>query len=163
MTQNRETNSPEKHYDFDFQMQLTPEQARQHLGLEPSSTTPSWVRIEASLTEPEALQAYRKLWPENAGNAAEMIRHLLKTDRMDINTLTDEALPQLAEEQSERTGREYRTRNAREIPLETFAHLLQIAEGAWWVSRERHCLLDHDQIREAGIDINLLLYSEQEN
>ncbi len=163
MTQNHETSPPEARYDFDFQTQLTPEQALLHLGLEPSSTTPSWIKIETNLTESEALQACRKLWPEKGRDAAEMIRHLLKTDRMNVSSLTEEALPALAQEQSERTGREYRPRNEQDIPLETFAQLLELAENAWWVSRERYCRLEYDSIQKANIDINLLLYSEQEN
>ncbi len=158
-----ETSASETRYDFDFQTQLTPEQALLHLGLQPSSTTPSWIRIETSLTEQEALQAYRKLWPENAGNADEMVRHHLKTDRMNVSSLTDEALPALAQEQSERTGREYRPRNEKDIPLETFVHLLELAEDAWWVSRERYCRLEYNSIQEANIDINLLLISDQES
>ncbi len=75
MTQNHETRPPEARYDFYFQMQLAPEQALLHLGLEPSSTTPSWIKIETNLTESEALQACRKLWPENGRDAAEMVRH----------------------------------------------------------------------------------------
>ncbi len=90
-------------------------------------------------------------------------RHHLKTDRMNVSSLTGEALPALAQEQSERTGREYQPRNEKDIPLETFARLLELAEDAWWISRERYCRLEYDSIREANIDINLLLTSDQEN
>ncbi len=157
MTQTHQTEEEQQKYDFEFRIPLTPELAEHLLGMEHSPEKFCQVIIEAELTEREAIQAHRHMMPERAGNAPGMVRNCLRTEQMSPVMLTDEALPALADEYTEHTGFQYRSRSEEEIPIGTYAKLLVILEYNHWRSRGKSCRIPLDEVLEEKLDIDEFL------
>ena len=94
-----------------------------------------YIDLEVNLTEDETIEAVKALYPSSFADPREIVRRLLKSETVEPDDLFDSKLPAFAQEYSEATGQQYDVKPAAEIPMETVANLLALADANHW---ERH-------------------------
>ena len=124
-------------YDFEFHQVLDQTAVQSLLGIAPTREdfNGGYIDFQVDLTEGEAIAAVEALYPSSFADPREIVRRLLKSETVEPDDLFDSKLPAFAQEYSEATGQQYDVKPAAEIPMETVANLLALADANHW---ERH-------------------------
>ncbi len=140
-------------YEFKFHHRIRREQLTELESFPDHAYTN--IVVEFTGTEDQAMHAARRLYGDE--EATEAVRMALTYNQLPPETMYDEGLPALAELHSEQTSEAWEPLPAQEIPMQTFAKLLEIANDSYWENHEKYFQITPATLRQLGINIEAAL------